>query len=298
MSKTVMRPDRWLAGALALVSLPIGSGCAPRGVVESVLLRNHFALTQDLPYGNNVRQRLDVYRPRRADGPAPVIVFLYGGRWQHGSKGEYRLVGDAITRRGLVAVVPDYRLYPEVRFPAWVEDAARAVRWVRDSIQGFGGDPARIVVVGHSAGAHTSALLGLDGHYLRQAGVPAEAVRGFVSLAGPVATAWTDTDVQALMGPPEQWPATYPMAQVGGREPPLLLLQGGRDETVSPAGVGRLAAQIRQRGGCARAIIYTGLNHVGIVVALALDRFNIAPVLEDVLRFVLAPAAYACRAPS
>ena len=298
MSRTVIQRGGRFTGALILLSLTAVSGCASRRVVDSVLLRNHFGLTQGLPYGSNVRQRLDVYRPRRVEGPAPVIVFLYGGRWQYGSKDEYRLVVDAITRRGLVAVVPDYRLYPEVRFPSWVEDAARAVRWVHDSIHRFGGDPARIVVVGISAGAHTSALLGLDEHYLRQAGVPADAVRGFVSLAGPVATVWTDADVQALMGPRKEWSATYPIAQVGGREPPLLLLQGGRDKTVSPANAGRLAAHIKQRGGCARAIIYAGLNHVGIVVALALDRFNIAPVLEDVLRFSRAPAEYACRAPS
>jgi pimeloyl-ACP methyl ester carboxylesterase len=151
-----------------------------------LLVHGHFDLVRDLPYGSDARQRLDVYRPRSSARPAPVVVFLYGSRWQHGSKGEYRLLGDALTGRGIVAVVPDYRLYPEVRFPAWVEDAARAVRWVRDSIGRFGGDPTRIFVVGHSSGGHTAAVLALDEHYLRDAGVPAEAVRGFVSIAGPV----------------------------------------------------------------------------------------------------------------
>ncbi|MDQ3224848.1 MAG: alpha/beta hydrolase [Gemmatimonadota bacterium] len=250
----------------------------------------------NLPYGSDARQRLDVYRPRHLVATAPVIVFLYGGRWQHGSRNEYRLLGDAITRRGLVAVIPDYRLYPEVRFPAWVEDAARAVGWVRDSIAQYGGDPGRIVVVGHSAGAHTAALLALDPQYLREAGMPDGSVQGFVSMAGPVATVWTDPDVQALMGPREDWAATYPMELVDGTEPPLLLLQGARDETVAPASAVRLADRVRERGGCARAILYQGLGHIGIVVAPALDRFNVAPVLEDVLRFVRHPSAYACGA--
>ena len=150
-----------------------------------------------------------------------------------------------------MAVVPDHRKYPDVGFPVWVEEAARAIRWVRDSIGKFGGDPRRIFVMGHSSGAHTATLLALDSHYLRNAGVPAAAVRGFISLAGPVATTWTDPDVQALMGPRELWPRTYPMDLVDGSAPPLLLLHGGRDRLVSPANSTRLAAHIRERGGCA-----------------------------------------------
>ena len=244
-----------------------------------------------MPYGPGPQERLDVYRPRRPGPPVPVIVFLYGGRWQSGSREQYRLLGDALTREGVVAVVPDYRRYPEVRFPVWVEDAARAVRWVRDSIGKFGGDPARIFVMGHSSGAHTATLLALDARYLRDAGVPPSAVQGFISLAGPVATTWTDPDVQALMGPRAMWDRTYPMEQVDGSAPPILLLHGGRDRLVSSDNSTRLAARIRARGGCSPVILYRGLDHVGIVLALALPQFNIAPVLPDVVAFLQAVEA-------
>jgi acetyl esterase/lipase len=288
------------AGGVVLLALALGatSACSLRRAAELVFLGDQFELTRDLPYGAGARQRLDVYRPRAAARPAPVIVFLYGGRWQSGSKDEYRLLGDALTRRGVVAVVPDYRLYPEVRFPAWVEDGARAVRWVRDNIARFGGDPARIFVAGHSAGAHTVALLALDGHYLRDAGVPAGAVRGFVSLAGPVATTWTAADVRALMGPREGWPATYPATHVGAKGPPLLLLHGSKDRTVSVENSVRLAARLRERGACARLRVYPGVSHIGIIVALAIPRLGIAPVLDDVMAFVRRPAAGACGAAS
>ena len=239
-----------------------------------------------MPYGPGAAERLDVYRPRLGRQLRPVIVFLHGGRWQRGSRDEYRLLGDALTGAGVVAVVPDSRRYPEVRFPFWMKDAARAVRWVRDSIGKFGGDPRRIFVMGHSSGAHSATLLALDDHYLRNAGVPPSAIRGFISLAGPVATTWTDPDVQALMGPRETWPLTYPMEQAEGSAPPLLLLHGARDRLISPANSARLAARIRERGGCARVILYPGLDHVGIVVALALARFEIAPVLRDIVAFV------------
>lgn len=282
----------WLVLVPLLLAL-LGSACSPRRVAESLLLGDHFARTEGLPYGEGPRQRLDVYRPRAARELRPVVVFLFGGRWQSGSRNDYRLLGDALTRRGLVAVVPDYRLFPDTIFPGWVEDGARAVRWTRENIRRFGGDPERIVVVGHSAGAHTAALLALDERYLREVGAPG-AVRGFVSLAGPVDTVWTDPDVQALMGPRAGWAATYPAQHVDGTEPPLLLLHGAGDETVSPANSVALAARVRERGGCARAIVYPGVGHIEIVVALAVPRLKIAPVLEDVVTFALDPRASTC----
>ena len=244
-----------------------------------------------MPYGLGPQDRLDVYRPRHRTLPRPVIVFLHGGRWQSGSRNQYRLLGDALTGEGVVVVVPDYRRYPEVRFPVWIEDAARAVRWVKDSIGRFGGDPGQIFIMGHSSGGHTAALLPLDDHYLRDAGVAPSGVRGFISLAGPVATTWTDPDVQALMGPRERWPTTYPMELVDGSAAPLLLLHGERDRLVSSANSSRLAARIRARGGCAPVILYQGLDHIGLVIALALPQFNIAPVLRDVMAFVRHAAA-------
>lgn len=269
---------------LALVGLV--AGCSPRRAVEALLLRGHFVRSVDIPYGEGARHRLDVYQPRSAEGLAPVVVFLYGGRWQTGSKDEYRLLGDALTRRGLVAVVPDYRLYPEVIFPAWVEDAARAVAWARENATRFGGDPERIFVVGHSAGAHTAALLTLDARYLAAAGVQSHDMAGYVSIAGPVDTVWTDPDVQALMGPPENWPATYPATHVHGGAPPLLLLHGSGDMTVAAGNSERLAARIREQGGCAPVVIYPGVGHVQIIVALSVPRFRIVPVMDDLLQFI------------
>jgi acetyl esterase/lipase len=279
---------------LVMVLALAAAGCSGRRLAEGLLLGSHFVRTPGLAYGDDARQRLDVYRSRAVRQGAPVVVFLYGGRWQGGSKDEYRLLGDALTRRGIVVVIPEYRLYPAARFPAWVQDAARAVRWARDNAARYGGDPANLVVVGHSAGGHTAALLALDEHWLREAGVPAGSVRGFAALAGPVDTTWTDPDVQALMGPPEGWPATYPRTHVDGTEPPLLLLHGAGDEMVSPESSRRLAARIQERGGCARAVVYRGVGHVEIIVAAAVPRVSSAPVLDDVAALVRDPRGTAC----
>ncbi len=192
--------------------------------------------------------------------------------------------------------MPDYRLYPEVKFPGWVEDAATAVKWTRSNIERLGGDTAQIWVVGHSAGAHTAVLLAVDDRYLRDAGVPANSVRGYVSIAGPVDTVWTDEDVQTLMGPAEGWPATYPRTYiVAGREANLLFLHGSDDKTVSPSNSVTLAARIRNSGGCARAVTYRGVGHVEIVVAFAIPQLGIAPVMNDVLQFIHQPRTKHCQ---
>ncbi len=276
----------WHLRFLSLLGLSLLAACSPLRVAETLAPSGHLTLVPDITYGSEPRQRLDVYRPRRSGQSVPTIVFLYGGRWQDGSKRDYRLLGNTLTRRGFVVVVPDYRLYPEVRFPAWVEDGARAVRWTHDNIHTYGGDAAQIYVIGHSAGAHTAALLALDEEYLQTAGVPAGAVRGFVSLAGPVDTTWTAPDVQALMGPPDGWHATYPVNHIQGTEPPLLLLHGARDETVGAENSARLAAHIRAQGGQVRSTLYPGVGHVGIVIALIAPWLRIAPVLSDVETFI------------
>lgn len=284
------------ANLISVLSAFVGlaAGCSPLRVAEDLLLRDHFIRAENLSYGEGARDQLDVYLDDFVPELAPVVVYLYGGRWQDGSKDQYRLLGDALTRHGLVLVVPDYRLYPEVEFPGWVEDAARAVRWTEENIQRFGGDPRRIWVIGHSSGGHTAALLALDERYLRDAGVSTGAVRGFVSLAGPVDTVWTDEDVQALMGPREGWPATYPAMHIDGTEQPILLLHGSDDETVSPSNSVRLAERIQDQGGCARSLVYPGIGHVRIAVALLLPRLGGPPVLDDVLEFMRQAEAGTC----
>lgn len=281
-------PWALVVGALLSVLL-VASGCTLQGGVAAVLPEADVHHTTDLAYGPEERQALDVYRPRRG-ADQPVVVFLHGGRWQVGSKAQYRLLGRTLARHGVVTVVPNYRLYPEATFPAWVDDAAAAVRWTYDHAHRFGGDATQLYVVGHSAGAHTATLLALDAQYLQGAGVPADAVQGVVSMAGPVDVEWTAPDIQALMGPEEDWAATYPAAQVDGAGIPLLLLHGTGDETVAPGNSTRLAARIQDAGGCAEAVLYPGVGHIRIVLGLHFPWLLGGMVLHDLLSFVDVPA--------
>lgn len=270
--------------------------CSPRHVAEEILVGHQFIATRDVPYDSGPRQRLDVYRPRRMGRlKVPVIVFIHGGTWQRGSKEEYHLVGGAVTHSGFVAVVVSYRVYPEVIFPAWVLDAARALRWVSDSIGNYGGDSKQIFVVGHSAGGHIATLLAVNDRYLRNVGLDADVVRGYVSIAGPLDRVWTDPVEQALMGPKEGWGATNPTQLVTAKvSAPFLVLHGDVDETVRVAESLAFAARVRKYGGCVRTIVYRKLGHAGIVVAFSVPSLGIAPVFDDVIAFVRWPHEDAC----
>ena len=119
-------------------------------------------------------------------GGARRGLLLWGG-WRSGHKGLYRYVAKALTRRGYVAVVPDYRIYPEVRYPDFLDDGARAVRWVKDNVHRFGGDPEKIFLMGHSAGAHIAAMLSIDSTWLDKIGlVPGRDLAGLIGILGAV----------------------------------------------------------------------------------------------------------------
>ena len=272
------------------IAATLAVACTPRQGIEDMVLNDQVVRRADIAYAAGPRQRLDVYRDVRTRRPAPVLIFFFGGRWKYGSKRDYLLLGSALARRGYVVVIPDSRLFPASLFPSWIVDAADAVRWTRTNIGRFGGDSGNIVVMGHSAGAHTVALLALDARYFRDVGLPRDAVKGYVSLAGPVDTIWTAPDVQELMGPRDGWPNTYPYTFVDGTAPPLLLLHGERDSVVTAGNSIRLAQRIRTRGGCVKLQVYPGIGHIQIALALTFPALELAPVTRDVVEFLKNPS--------
>lgn len=207
----------------------------------------------------------DVFRPAGAVGGAPVVVFVYGGSWRNGERGYYRFVGRALAAQGFVAVIPDYRKAPAHPFPAFMHDAAAATAWARSNAEGLGGDPARVFVMGHSAGAQIAALLGTDARYLRAHGLRPRDLAGVVGLAGPYDYTPTTPKLQQALGPARGWRDTQPLRFVDGDEPPFLLLHGDRDRTVDPGNVERMAAALRSRGVPVQAQRLPGVGHVGLV---------------------------------
>jgi len=244
------------------------------------------AIIRDEAYGPEPWERLDIYRRPASAAKRPVVVFFYGGRWTTGSKELYRFVGDAFAKRGFITIIPDYRKHPAVRFPAFVEDGAKALAWVHDHSAGFGGDPDRIFVAGHSAGAHIGALLAANPAYLEREGKSRSAViRGFAGLAGPYAFTPDELDLEDMFGPPERYPQMQVTSFIDGREPPMLLLYGDADTAVKRVNLDRLAARIKEKGGRVHSIVYPGVSHIWILGALSWLNFRGPPVIEDITDF-------------
>jgi acetyl esterase/lipase len=276
-----------LASALAVAAV-LAPGCSPLTSVNDLFVsRDGYRVSSGLSYGPSPRQVLDVYVPEDAAAPAKVVVFYYGGAWRSGSRSYYRFLGQALTREGVIVVVPDYRVYPEARFPGFVEDGALALRWVEDNIAGFGGDVDDIWLMGHSAGAHIAALLITDERYLAAEGIGRDRIRGFVGLAGPYAIDplryRTTRPAFAPLTTPE--PA-QPIAHVAGNEPPMLLLHGGDDGTVWPINSHAFADRVNGAGGRATVVEYPDLGHIGILLAMSEIFRGSGDVFRDTVGFL------------
>lgn len=270
----------WLAAA----GLP---ACSALDLVNAFVPDNGHKISRDIAYGTEARQRLDIYAPAMTEGGAPVVIFLYGGSWKRGEKAQYRFVGEALADRGFVAVLPDYRVYPEARFPAFVEDAARALGWVADNIDRWGGNPDRLYLMGHSAGAHIAALLTLDERYTIAVGLPEDAVKGTIGLAGPYAfDPFAYGSIRPIFAHLADPNAARPVSFVDGTEPPMLLLHGADDRTVRPINSMALFQAIRGAGGEAKSLVYPDVGHSGILLSLAGSLRDLSPAFDDSVAFI------------
>ena len=278
-----------LARALKFTAIPtlvasLLSGCSGLATLNAALLSQDYPVAADIAYGPDPRQRLDVHRPDD-DALHPVVVFFYGGGWKNGERGDYRFVAEALVKRGYVVVIPDYRVYPAVRFPSFIEDGARAVAWARENVGRYGGDPERIYLGGHSAGAHLGAMLALNRHYLQAEGLDTDIIKGFFGLAGPDAFDPTEyRSTRDIFATAESRENTQPVEFVTGRAPPMLLLHGTGDGTVYPVNSKELAKALREKNVPVRHVEYPDTGHIAILLAFYPELAGSLPLIEDVTR--------------
>jgi acetyl esterase/lipase len=263
------------------------AGCSPLTAFNGVVPKDAggVLLARDQAYGAHPRQRLDIYAPRKlaAGARVPVIVWFYGGSWNSGSRQGYAFAGRALASRGFVVAVPDYRLVPEVRYPAFLEDGAAAVKWIRANVARHGGDPDRLVLAGHSAGAYNAAMLALDPRWL---GADRTAVKGLIGLAGPYDFLPLDVaSTRNAFGHVADLPNTQPVNHAGAGDPPALLVAGAEDTLVRPRQTAALAQRLNAAGVSAETRLYPGVGHIGVMTALAKPLRGKAPVLKDAADF-------------
>lgn len=273
-----------LTRTVLILLLLAATGCSPAGLLNATVSSAGSTETTDIAYMPGPRGVLDIYKPVQPGGP--LIVFLYGGSWKTGDKSDYPFVARPLAARGAVVVVPNYRLYPEVRFPDFLDDNAKAVAWAVAHAAELGADARSIFVVGHSAGAYDALMLATDPRYLIRAGVSRDRLAGVVGLAGPYDfLPSSDPDVIPVFGAANT-PANEPVAFADGHSPPLLLLAGDADTTVMPRNTISLAQRVRAAGGPVESRIYPGIGHIGLITAFAPLFASRAPVLDDVWSFL------------
>lgn len=273
---------------LATVAAGLTSACSPLSAFATLTPKDPARMpAEGIAYGDDPRQRMDIYAPSTGAGRAPVLVFFYGGNWSSGRRQDYGWVGRALAAQGFLTAIPDYRLVPEVRYPAFVEDGAAAVARAAELAPRFGADPGRLGVSGHSAGAYIAAMLALDPRFMQQANGPRP--DAFAGLSGPYDFYPFDVEAsrRAFAGvddPRASQPVNLPLAQ----PPPTFLGHGSRDRLVGVHNSRNLARRLEAAGGQVEFKLYEGLDHKDLVLALSRPFRGKAAVLDDMTRFLTA----------
>jgi acetyl esterase/lipase len=281
---------------LVLIAVPtLIAACAPVRTLNALTPSDTYRADDNIHYGPDPRQQLDVYQPRvtaSLQKPAkgwPVVVFFYGGSWNRGDRGDYRFAGEALASRGMVAVLADYRLYPQVRYPDFLRDCAAAVAWVRREASRYDGDTDRLYVMGHSAGGYNAAMLALDARWLAEQGLAPAIFKGWIGLAGPYEfLPMTNIDAQPVFFHPNYPPGTQPIDYASPSSPRTFLGAAAADDLVDPDRNTRALAQKLQGKGVPVTLrMYDRVSHVTLMGAFARPLSWLAPVADDVAAFVL-----------
>ncbi|MBB35253.1 MAG: esterase [Hirschia sp.] len=277
-----MMDYRVFAGLGALALCLVLAACSPVRLLNTATPSFNYKQKQTIAFGEGERQSMDIYRAKSPKEDAPVLVFFYGGGWTWGEKAQYKFVGDAFASAGYDVVIPDYRLYPKVKYPAFVEDAAHAVARVAQEFP-----DRKIVLMGHSAGAYNGMMLTLDPHWLADVGVDRDQViAGMVGLSGPYgATPMTDKPYISIF-PKRMTGDDGPVNIASAGDPPVLLITGSDDETVDPKNTTELARILRENGVDVTEHVYPELTHID--TARVLSRFfdGDAPQKGDILAWL------------
>jgi len=272
--------------AVLILAAAAVSGCSPVTAVNALSPSAHYERLADVAYGPERRQSMDVYRPRDEAPDAAVVLFFYGNGWREAAKADFEFVASALTRAGMIVLIPDYRVYPEVAFPAFVEDGALAVAWAAEHIDGVADGARPLFLMGHSAGAQIAALLALDERYLDALEGPAPPVAGFIGLSGPYDFLPLESGYLEQVFPEDTRPLSQPIEFVTERAPRTLLIHGTSDRRVLPEHSERLAQRLADAGVPVTLKFYDGSGHIRVVAAMAPPLQFIADTLADCIEFI------------
>jgi acetyl esterase/lipase len=277
----------FLIPLIALVTLAI---LKPVAVLNVVVVGGAYQLTSDVAYGKHARQKLDVYQPSAAApaGGYPTIVFFYGGSWNRGDRADYKFVAAALASRGVLTFVADYRLYPEVRYPDFLNDSAQALAFGLENAAQYNGNPKRVYVMGHSAGAYNAAMLAFDARWLQAVKHSPAELAGFIGIAGPYNfLPMTNPDTQPVFFHPNYPSGSQPIDYVSKTSPRSFLGAAAVDHLVIPErNTIVLAERLTASGNAPVLKLYDRVNHMTIIASFAAPLRWMAPVFDDVTNFI------------
>ena len=243
------------------------------GIYNMFPLPPGIEVKKDIKYGENERLKLDVYYPRvEVKEEKPVVIFVHGGSWKSNSKDQFRFIGKNLAKRGYIAVLPNYRLVPDYRYPAQIKDVAKAFKWTENNINSFGGTSNNIILSGHSAGGHLAALLGYSDYWQEKYNISKKNIDYLVLLAGVYKFADNyeeGSEVVKDFVPIKYWEEAQPALQLDYSDPSTFILQGLQDETVSPKQADYLAKIMQKKDIKHKKILKEDLNHISLLFSFA-----------------------------
>jgi acetyl esterase/lipase len=203
------------------------------------------------------RHRLDIYPPEGVDN-FPCLMFVSGGGWSSGSKDWIAPVGTTLAAQGIGVITVDHRLAPEVTYSQQVEDLAHAFAWIKKNIVTYGGDPARLIIGGHSAGGHLISLLAMDRRYLEAPGYHSGDISGVILVSAVL-------DVGDRFAESGGGEAASPLNHVRAGLPPFLLLSASDDLPDLPEQAQVMARALRAEGVLVERVVIDNRDHFNII---------------------------------
>ncbi|MFM9423941.1 acetyl esterase/lipase [Variovorax sp. GrIS 2.14] len=290
---------------LAALLTALLAACSPVKIVNGLVPTSTYRFEGDVAYGGAARQRLDIYKPlasaMAANAARPLVIFFYGGTWSSGDRAMYKFVGEALAARGVTAVIPDYGLSPDFRYPVFVQDSALATKWALDNAARLGADPKQVYVMGHSSGGYNAAMVALDDRWLADVGASPKQLAGWIALAGPFDfLPPIDPQVKAAFNWPGTPPDSQPIAHVSAAAPRTLLIATTKDKLVDYVqNTEQMASRLRAAGVPVQLREFNDLSHITLIGAVAKPlQWLGGPVLPPIMEFVGLSAAPAVSAAS
>ncbi len=273
----------WILGGIGLVVLLAGAalqfaiwrnGPAVLSTVDAMVGGSRDAERMaTIATGDHPQQKVIVWGPKHRDpaaAPAPVLVFAHGGSWRNGDPVDYGFIGRTFVPKGFIVVLVGYRLSEDGRYPAMLEDTARAVAWTHEEIADYGGDPDHIVLAGHSAGAYNVVMTALEEQWLARLGQSTQVIKGVVGMSGPYDFVPLDSDSTiASFGHLDDPMVSQPAEHIGENAPPMLLVHGTKDTLVRPRNSRHLAKELRAQDNRVEALGLEDMDHNQPLIALA-----------------------------